>query len=135
MREGNAANVLAQLQMRHESDVDTGKDVAGARGDHEQADVIGRSARVSQRSLTGSTRKRDSLDHVPCRLLRWAEGRAEFSDGAGDEADVVAEIGGEMAAATPEARPQPGKERGNLVTPEAMTRERRRKTSDGDRRQ
>jgi hypothetical protein len=135
VREGNAANILAQLQTRHESDVDTGKDVAGARGDDEQPDVVGRSARVGERCLARCTRKGDSLDHVPRRLLGWAEGRAELGDGTRDEADVVAEIGREMPAATREARPQRGKERRKLVTVEAITRQRRCKTSDRDRRQ
>jgi len=40
-----------------------------------------------------------------------------------------------MPAATREARPQSGKERRKLVTVEAITRERRRKASDRDRRQ
>jgi len=68
-------------------------------------------------------------------LLGWAEGRAELSDGTGDEADVVAEIGREMPAATREARPQPDKEGRKLVAVEAIPRQRRCKTSDRDRRQ
>ncbi|HWW10592.1 MAG TPA: hypothetical protein VNY76_10135 [Candidatus Acidoferrales bacterium] len=59
-------------------------------------------------------------------MLRWAEGRAEFSDRTGDEADVVAEIGRQVPTATREARPQGCEERRKLVTVEAITRERRR---------
>ena len=135
MRQGNAANVRAQRQMRHESHIDAGKDVAGARGDDEQAYVIGGSACISQRRLAGGTRKSERLRHVPRRLLGGAEGHAEFSDGAGDEADVVMEIGGEVSAATRQAWPQPGEQRDKLVAAEAMPRERRGKSGDCDRRQ